>query len=93
MLNPQQFPMNREERRKHYKENKSNDKAIYCPRCGHKTRHVAIPASKEYAMRAKFLPPDKEQGCHVVCVACGNILRADIKGLVPYTYVEQVPVV
>lgn len=94
MLNPQQFPMNREERRAHYREAKTDPIAIYCPRCTHKTRHIALPVDPSYA---KEHPRDiiadmnakKSTKCNVVCVACGNVLRADLD-LIPYEYVKQV---
>lgn len=94
MLNPQQFPMNREERRAHYREAKSDPISIFCPRCKHKTRHIAMPSDANYA---KDHPRDIMAGmnakgqtkCNVVCVACGNVLRADVN-LIPYEYVKQV---
>ncbi len=91
MLNPQQFPMNREERRKHYREAKKDPIAIYCPRCTHKTRHVATPVTPLSRQSAE----DREKKtckCNVVCVACGNILRADVE-LIPYEYVKRVDTV
>lgn len=73
--------MTREQRRAHYREAKKDPVAVYCPRCTHKTRHVAMPLNT-------FSKRDYENGekCQVVCVACGNILRTGIN-LIPYTYV------
>ena len=89
MTNTQPYPMNREQRRAHYKENKNNPGAIYCPRCKHKTRHMAMP-EKPYtpkeglgALEGALVP------CSIVCVACGNALRCGITGLKPYEYVKE----
>jgi len=89
MLNPQTMPMNREQRRAHYRENKSNPNAIFCPKCGHKTRHVALPMDKHYAMD-NMPTPENEVECNIVCSACGNVLRSYIKGVKPYEYVKAV---
>ena len=70
--------MNREQRRAHFKQNKNNPNAIFCPRCDHKTRHVALPGTVKEA-------------CNIVCVICGNKLRRNVKGYIPYTYVEGLP--
>lgn len=94
---PQQYPMNREQRREHFKEARNDPFAIFCPRCKHKTRHVSLPVNTEYlrdhprdivaSMDAKGTTK-----CNVVCVACGNVLRTDVN-LIPYEYVKQVPAV
>ena len=77
----QPYPMNRVQRRAHYREAKRDPIAIYCPRCTHKTRHVAVPVS----MHEKKDDEGKKL-CSVVCVACGNVLRTGFH-LVPYDYV------
>ena len=88
--------MNREQRRAHYRENCNNPSALYCPKCQHRTRHVALPedwarTGPDDGMGKGEVNPDKAK-CQIVCVACGNILRTHAEA-VPYTYVEVVPVI
>ena len=87
-INPQPYPMNREERRKHYKENVNDKSAIFCPRCKHKTKHITLPLRQ--SPMNHIVPPQEPEKCCIVCVACGNILRTDIDA-VPYTYVSALP--
>jgi len=77
------YPMNREQRRKHFRDEKRDPDAIYCPHCTHKTKHVALPEKKNW--REEGLTPTTVP-CQIVCVACGNILRHNITGVVPYEY-------
>lgn len=92
-MSQQPYPMNRDQRRSHYREAKKDPISIYCPRCNHKTRHVAMPVSINYAKDHRVNiddnGPRKTTKCNVVCVACGNILRADLE-LIPYEYVKEV---
>ena len=77
-------PLNREQRRKHYRDVKKDPTAVYCPRCTHKTKHVALPEKRNW--REEGLTADKVS-CSIVCVACGNVLRHAITGVEPYEYV------
>ena len=83
------YPMNREQRRAHYRENKTNPSAVFCPRCNHKTRHVALPMDKNYALNDSPIK-DANVECNIVCSAFGNVLRSYIKGVTPYEYVKAV---
>lgn len=85
-MSAQPYPMNREQRRQHYKENANDKSAVFCPRCKHKTKHVALP---EGARPADTLP-DQPQKCMIVCVACGHVLRTNMDA-VPYSYVTMIP--
>ena len=86
VINRSQAPMDREQRRRHIKENKNNPSAIYCPRCNAKTRHVALPVGI-YNDPKKA----KETECNIVCSACGHVLRSRITGVTPYEYVKETP--
>lgn len=87
--------MDREARRQHYKENKNNPGAIFCPRCNQKTRHMAIPMDPKYAqsdfMSDTRIEKPADVDCNIVCVACGNVLRSYIRGVRPYEYVKEKP--
>lgn len=91
-VNLSPYPMNRVQRRAHYREAKRDPIAVYCPRCTHKTRHISVPMDTNWAKSHRvFDDPMKKKSvkCNVVCVACGNVLRTDMD-LIPYEYVKRV---
>ena len=92
-MSQQPYPMNRAQRRNHYREAKKDPIAIYCPKCNHKTRHMSIPMSSEWAKQNPVFTNNINEkprtACNIVCVACGNILRSNLQ-LIPYEYIKQV---
>ena len=88
-MSEQPYPMNRAQRRAHYREAKKDEISVFCPRCNHKTRHVALPEDESWAKTHRDDPHGdvEKTACKVVCVACGNAVRHDMN-LVPYTYVK-----
>ena len=88
MVNPQTMPMNREQRRKHYKESANDKTAILCPKCKHKTKHISLPNNKQIGATLKEVQSELTD-CQVVCVACGNILKNHYLAI-PYTYICSV---
>lgn len=56
--------MNRQEKREYFRKYKRDPDAIYCPKCKHKTRHMALP---------------HEDTCDVYCECCYNKLASGIK--------------
>ncbi len=69
--------MNRAEKRNYFRQQKRNFDAIYCPKCKHKTRHMALP---------------HEDTCDIYCEVCFNKLATGIKpgtrGVYPREWVK-----
>ncbi len=56
--------MSRQMKRKHWAENKRNPDALFCPKCKHKTIHIAMP---------------NEDTCDIYCTVCYNRLVQGVK--------------
>lgn len=69
--------MNRTEKREYFRKYKRDVDCIYCPKCKHKTRHLALP---------------HEDTCDIYCEVCYNKLATGVKpgtrGVTPRDWVK-----